>query len=107
MPLAVWACLVFFLLLLTFGAIRLFRSAIALWRDLRSFLPALDGTLAQLNASADALAKRSAGFGEGLPRLEAALVRFRTSRARLAVLRAAVRDVQSSAARVTAAYPRK
>jgi hypothetical protein len=39
--------------------------------------------------------------------LEAVLARFRVSRARLAVLRFAVKDVTDSVGRVTAVYPRK
>jgi hypothetical protein len=106
-PLAVWFGLIFVLFALTFGGVRLFRSARSLWRDLRSFLSTLDGTLSQLNTSAEALAQRSARFGAGFPRLEVVLTRFRASRARLAVLRAAVEDAQDSVGRVTAVYPRK
>jgi hypothetical protein len=67
----------------------------------------LDSALIQLNASAEALAGRSATFGAGSPRLEAVSARFRISRARLAVLRSAVKDVRDSVGRVTAVYPRK
>jgi hypothetical protein len=98
---------IFLLLALTYGGVRIFRPGLALWRDLKSFLSTLDGTLAHLTASADALAEQTARFDEAVPRLEAALARFAASRARLAVLQAAVRDVQDSLLRVAAFYPRK
>ena len=107
MALAVWLSLIFLFLALTYGGVRIFRSGRVLWRESKSLPSSLDGTLSHLNASADSLAERTARFDEAVPRLEAALSRFAASRARLAVLAAAVKDVQDSIGRVTAFYPRK
>jgi ABC-type transporter Mla subunit MlaD len=104
---AVWLSVILFLSALTFGGVRIFRSGRLLWRDLRSLLSALDGTLVHLTASADTLAERTARFEDSASRLEAALTRFAASRARLEVLAAAVNDVEGSVARVAAYYPRK
>ena len=107
MALAVWISLIFLFFALTYGGVRIFRSGRVLWRDSQSLLSSLDGTLSHVTASADSLAERTARFEDSSARLEAALHRFSASRARLAVLAAAVKDVQDSIGRVTAFYPRK
>ena len=107
MALAFWLSLIFLFFALTYGGVRIFRSGRVLWRDSKSLLSSLDGTLSHLTASADSLAERTARFEDSSTRLEAALSRFSDSRARLAVLAAAVKDVQDSVGRVAAFYPRK
>jgi hypothetical protein len=104
---AVWVSLIVLLLALTYGAVRIFRSGRLLWRDLQSLLSSLDGKLSHLTAASDTLAERTARFEGSASRLETALTRFADSRARLAVLAATVKDVQSSVGRVAAYYPRK
>ena len=104
---AVWISLILLLLALTYGGVRIFRSGRLLWRDLQSLLSSLDGTLSHVTAAADTLAERTARFDDSAARLETALTRFAGSRARLAVLAAAVKDVQNSVGRVAAYYPRK
>jgi hypothetical protein len=99
--------LAFLLLVLTAAVIVLFRTVRAFWREVKSFTEEVDRTAIELTVALEGLAERSAGFGTGFPRLEAALARFEASRRRLAVLRAAIQDVQDGVGRVTAVYPRK
>jgi hypothetical protein len=106
-PLPVWLCLLFLLISLTLGLIWLFRAAFRLWRDLKTLGRWVDGTMAGLSQALERLAERSAAFGAAFPQLAAANARLGISLARLAVLRAAVRDVQDEVGRVAAVYPRK
>ena len=101
---ALWISLALLVLSLTSGAVFCFRSGRALWRDFKSFGTALDGTVAGVTTALGLAADRSARFGEGIPRLEAAVARLRASSRRWSVLSAAVQDVRTS---VVDLYPRK
>jgi hypothetical protein len=106
-PLPVWLCVLFLFLVVTLCGVYLFRTVRAFWREVKSFTATLDGTAAGLAVALERLAERSTTFGSDFPRLEAALARLATSRRRLAVLQAALQDVQDAVGRVAAVYPRK
>lgn len=106
-PLLVWLSLAFLIVVSTVCAVSLFRAGFGLWRTLRRFGERVDGTFNGITEAADRLQAASEAAGADLPRLEAAKERLRVSLARVAVLRAAVRDVQEAVAGVTAFYPRK
>ncbi|MGE5691845.1 MAG: hypothetical protein ACM33B_14930 [Pseudomonadota bacterium] len=82
-------------------------KTLAAWRGFRSFSGSLGGTLAGVTASADAVAVKAAAVGDDSERLAAALERLGRSRARLAVLSAAISDVREAVGRVTGIVPRK
>ena len=107
MPLPVWLCLAFLILVTTTSLISIFRAGLRLWRTFRSFGKAVDGTVAEMTASAERLAAAAAALGSDVPRLDAARERLRVTLARYAVLRTAVNDVQVAIAGVTTFYPRK
>jgi hypothetical protein len=107
MPIGVWLCIAFFIVLSTASLVWLFRAGLGLWRTFRSFGERLDGAVGDMTARSERHAAATAALGIDLPRLEAAMERLRVTLARTAVLRAAVRDVQDSVAAVTAFYPRK
>ena len=107
MPLPVWLCGVFLILVLTLGVLHIFRSVRAFWREVKSFTSAVDRTVGGVTEALERLAERNTAFGAGFPRLEAALAGFGASRRRFAVLRAALQDAQDSVGRVTAFYPHK
>jgi hypothetical protein len=73
-------------------------------RRFRAFGRAVDEALATVTAGSDRIAAYSAA---GAADLEPALARLAVSRARLAVLLAAVDDVRELVARVTGLRPRK
>ena len=91
----------------TAGAVYVFLHARRLWRSLKSLGPAVDVTVGPLNASVERLATSAEAFGSDTPKLDAAVARLRRSLARLAVLRAAMQDVQDAFGRLSAVYPRK
>jgi hypothetical protein len=103
----VWASLALAILLATIGVVVVFRRGLAFWRDLKRVVGALATTLDELNRKTERTATRAETLATIGPRAEPSTARLRTSLARLAVLRAAVRDVQDAAGRVTAVYPRK
>lgn len=77
------------------------------WRGFRSVSGLLTTELAAVTASADAASAKAAALGDDSVRLDAALRRLQRSRARLAVLSAAIDDVRSTVSRVTGLVPRK
>ena len=78
-----------------------------LFREFRAFGAATGAALEAVSASGDRLAARVESTGERGAALEPALARLAVSRARLAVLTAAVSDVRAAAGRVTGLRPRK
>jgi hypothetical protein len=107
MPIGVWLCVAFLIVVSTVSLVRLFRVGLGAWRTLGSFGERVDSTAAALNSAAERLSARSAALSTDLPRLEAAIESLRVTLARHAVLRAALRDVQDSVSAVAAFYPRK
>jgi hypothetical protein len=77
------------------------------WRGFRSFSGSLTTELATVTASADAVSAKAATLPDESARVDAALLRLQRSRARLAVLSAAIDDVTSTVSRVTGLVPRK
>jgi hypothetical protein len=75
------------------------------FRRFRAFGVAVDEALAAVTAGTDRIAAKSATVGPS--ELEPALARLAVSRARLAVLLAAIDDVRELVARVTGLRPRK
>jgi hypothetical protein len=107
MPLPVWIALFVVLFALTAGSTYVFLRLRGLWRAFKSFGSALDGTVRDLTASLEGLAKNAEAFGSDTPKLQASLERLRHSLARAAVLRAALEDARDAFGRLTAVYPRK
>lgn len=107
MPSLLWIALLVLLVASTAGAVYVFLRARVLWRSLKSFGPVVDVTVDRLNESLDRLSATTETYESGQTKLEASLERLRRSRARLAVLRAAIQDVQDTFGRVAAVYPRK
>ena len=107
MPLLVWIGLLVLLFASTAGVVHVFLRARLAWRTLRSFGPALDGTVRDLTQSLDRLAGNAQSMGSGKPQLDASVKRLERSLARLQVLRAAVDEARDSVQRLTAVYPRK
>jgi cell shape-determining protein MreC len=105
--LLVWIALFVLLFALTVGSVHVFLRFRRFWRTFQSFGSALAGTLRDLTGSVDRLGRNMASFASSTPRLEASLAKLQHSLARVAVLRAAVQDVQDSLGRLTAVYPRK
>ena len=76
-----------------------------LLRRFRQFGATVDEALAVVSARAELVAERAGALGPG--ELEPALARLHASRARLAVLLAAVDDVRAAVASVTGVRPTK
>jgi hypothetical protein len=106
-PLPVWFCLAFFVVVTTASLVWLFRVGLQSFRTLRSFGEVLDGITGPMTVSAERLAAASAKVDADLPRLEAARERLRVTLARTAVLRATLQEVQDSVAVALSFYPRK
>ena len=107
MPLPVWIALLVVLVALTAGSVYVFLRLRSLWRALKSFSSALDGTVRDLTGALEGLARNAEAFGSDTPKLQASLERLRHSLARAAVLRAALEDARDAFGRLTAVYPRK
>jgi sigma54-dependent transcription regulator len=105
--LVLWISLGVVLVSLTGGAVFVFLRVLSLWRAFKSFTAAVDGLMRELSGSFDRLSTNAEALGSETPKLEAALARLRHSFARVAVLRAAMQDVQDAFGRLTAVYPRK
>jgi hypothetical protein len=102
-----WASLALAILLPAFGAVVVFRRGLALWRDLKRTGKSLLGELDVVGGRLEQMSAAAEGFGTVTARPGPSVARLQVSLARLAVLRSALRDVQSSVGRVTAVYPRK
>ncbi len=105
--LLVWASLAVAILLSAYGAVVVFRHGRALWRDLTRTAQALGAALDDVSRKAELAAAKADSLEAVGARVEPETAKLRTSLARLAVLRAAVGDVQHAVGRVTAVYPRK
>jgi hypothetical protein len=103
----VWASLALSIVLVTIGAVVVFRRGLALWRDLKRAGNGLADGIDRLSDSLERMSARAGTMDEATQRLDPSLARLRSSTAELAVLRAAVQDVQDAVGRVTAVYPRK
>src|SRR4051794_7881501 len=88
------------------AAVRVTRHALATWRYLRTTQTAIYESLDRLADAADRVAERMERTSPD-ETLAPALTRLRRSNAQLAVLRAALAEVQDSVAAVTGWYPRK
>ena len=102
-----WASLALAILLSTYGAVVVFRHGRALWRDFTRTAETLAAMLDEVSRKAEVAAARAEALDAVGTRIEPETERLRTSLAKLAVLRAAVGDVQYAVGRVTAVYPRK
>lgn len=105
------------MLLLVVGAVSLLvvivsltvatREALSVFRAFRSFRRGVAGGLARIDESVGRIEGHLTAAADGGERLTASLERLRGSRARLAVLRAAIDDVRDSVFRGTSVVPRK
>ena len=107
MPLPVWLCLAFFVVVTTASFVSIFRVGLQSFRTLRSFGNVVDGIAGPMTASTERLAAASAQLDADVPRLEAARERLRVTLARTAVLRETLEEVQNSVAVALSFYPRK
>jgi hypothetical protein len=103
----VWASLALAIVLVTTGAVVVFRSALGLWRDFKRRSKALADGIDGLSDSLERMSARADRLDDATGKLEPSLTRLRADLSELAVLRAAVRDVQDAVGRVTAVYPSK
>jgi hypothetical protein len=100
---AVWIGLAIGVLATAAGVFGVVRGVLAALRSLRSLRTAVGGGLAALTRSVERLADHP----DAPARLGPALGGLERSRAQLAVLLAAIDEVQDSVTRVTVFYPRK
>jgi hypothetical protein len=107
MPLYVWIALILLLAATLWGIGVIVTHALSLWRTFKAFGRALDETVRGVETSAARLAATSETIGSDLPQLQARLARLRGDLARLAILRAAVKDARDSFGWILAVYPRK
>jgi len=103
----VWPSLGIAVVALLGSLVLLFVRTREAWRGFHSFFGSLTTELAAVTASADAVSAKAATLPDESARVDAALRRLQRSRARLAVLSAAIDDVTSTASRVTGLVPRK
>jgi hypothetical protein len=104
--LLVAAAIVVSLAAVAYGVVILVRRALAFGRALREGGGSFAEAVERVAAAAERTAERAEAVGD-TSRLEQSLERLRVSQARLAVLAAAVQDVRTAAARLTAVMPRK
>jgi hypothetical protein len=102
-----WASLALAILLPAIGAVVVFRRGLALWRDLKRAGKSLFGGLDVVGRRLEQMSAAAEGLGTVTARPGPSVAQLQVSLARLAVLRSALHDVQSSVGRVTAVYPRK
>jgi hypothetical protein len=102
----VWASLALAILLATIGAVVVFRSGLALWRDLNRGGNALANGLEELGERLERTSARLERLDQSTVRLDPSLARLQITVARLVVLRAAAQDVQDSVNRVVGFAPR-
>jgi hypothetical protein len=107
MPLYVWIALLLLVAATVWGVATLVTRGLSFWRTFKTFGRALDETARGVEASAARLAATSETFGSDLPKVQARVARLRGDLARLAVLRATVKDAQDSFGWILAVYPRK
>jgi hypothetical protein len=108
-PMWTWiylAALVIFVVVFVAGGALVAVRALRFWRDFGAVRGVVFTALDRLADAADHAAQRAAELSAD-DRLPRALARLRRSNARLAVLRAALAEVQDSIAAVTVWYPRK
>ena len=107
MELAVWLSLLFLVWATVVGLLFLGARGLRLWRTFKAFSGPLEETTKQLNDAAERLNVSSERASASSPRLQASLERLRRSLAELAVLRAAIQDVQDLVGRLAFFYPSK
>ena len=107
MPLTTWLALAFLLVVAVVGTWVTVRRALELSRMSRSFGRVVGRGLDEINRRTQALEARVAAAGESSAELDAAIARLHSSRARAAVLAAALAEARAPLAQVRALVPRK
>jgi hypothetical protein len=107
MPLTTWLALAFLLAVGIVGIVVTLVRARELWRTSSSVSRVLGRGFDEVGRRTAALEARVGAAGESSAELDAALARLRTSRARAAVLAAALAEARQPLAQVRALVPRK
>ena len=104
---AIWAALILVALAGTTALTLLVLRSRAVWRAFKDTNGAILRRLDDFTATAEEVADKVAAVDDGTAELQASLERLRISLARLAVLRAAIDEVDHMFGGVAAALPRK
>ena len=107
MPIADWAALAFFVVVLVAGTVWVAVNAVQAWRRTRRVPPRVLGRIDELALSATALEQRAAGLAGNSDVLRSNVGHLSASLARLRTIVAALQDVRSAVARVRMFLPSK
>jgi predicted nuclease with TOPRIM domain len=104
---AIWAALILVVLAGIAALTLLVLNSLKAWHAIRNTRDTVLGRLDDFTARAEAVADRIAAADQGTAEVHESLGRLRVSLARLAVLRAAIDEVDHSLARFAVVVPRK
>ncbi|HEY8107425.1 MAG TPA: hypothetical protein VIC70_01870 [Gaiellaceae bacterium] len=104
---AIWAALILVALAGSAALTLLVLNSLKAWHAGKDARDAILGRLDGFTAKAETVADKIAAADDGTAEVQESLGRLRVSLARLAVLRAAIDEVDNTVARVAAVVPRK